>query len=97
MRSFVIIFSLALIGQMAVYGQQHQQIDPAYLRQYYQQLQQQTGAAQQGDATPIYEQNSEPTQQQYVSPGQQLRVKDNVQEQVGFFTLFFVLLKNFFN
>ena len=84
MRSFVIIFSLALIGQMAVYGQQHQQIDPAYLRQYYQQLQQQTGAAQQGDATPIYEQNSEPTQQQYVSPGQQLRVKDNVQEQVGF-------------
>ncbi|TMW52184.1 hypothetical protein DOY81_002743 [Sarcophaga bullata] len=82
MRSFVIIFSLALIGQTAVYGQQHQQIDPAYLRQYYQQLQQQTGAAQQGDATPIYEQNSEPTQQQYVSPGQQLRVKDNVQEQI---------------
>lgn len=85
MRSFVIIFSLALIGHSVVYGQQHQQIDPAYLRQYYQQLQQQTGAAQSADATPIYEQNSEQTQQQYVSPGQQLRVKDNVQEQVGSF------------
>lgn len=82
MRSFVIIFSLCLIGHTAVSGQQHQQIDPAYLRQYYQQLQQQTGAAPSGDATPIYEQNSEQSQQQYVQPGQQLRVKDNVQEQV---------------
>ncbi|KAM7357084.1 cuticular protein 66D isoform 1-T1 [Cochliomyia hominivorax] len=86
MRSFVIIFSLALIGHTttAVSGQQHQQIDPAYLRQYYQQLQQQTGAAPSGDATPIYEQNSEQTQQQYVQPGQQLRVKDNVQEQIQY-------------
>ncbi|XP_023298212.2 activating signal cointegrator 1 complex subunit 2 homolog isoform X2 [Lucilia cuprina] len=82
MRSFVIIFSLALIGHSL--GQQHQQIDPAYLRQYYQQLQQQTGAAPSNDATPIYEQNSEQTQQQYVSPGQQLRVKDNVQEQIQY-------------
>ncbi|XP_073838097.1 cuticular protein 66D [Musca autumnalis] len=77
MRGFVIIVTLAVLGHVG--AQQHQQIDPAYLRQYYQQLQQQTGAA--GDATPIYEQNSEQTQQ-YITPGQQLRVKDNVQEQV---------------
>lgn len=81
MRAFVIIISLAIIGHFNVAGQQHQQIDPAYLRQYYQQLQQQTGAAGGGDATPIYEQNSEQSQQ-YITPGQQLRVKDNVQEQV---------------
>lgn len=79
MRTFVIMITLALVGRS--WAQQHQQIDPAYLRQYYQQLQQQTGAAAAGDATPIYEQNSEQTQQ-YISPGQQLRVKDNVQEQV---------------
>lgn len=86
MRAFVIMFgwALAIMGQLyVVHGQQHQQIDPAYLRQYYQQLQQQTGAASAaGDATPIYEQNSEQSQQ-YITPGQQIRVKDNVQEQVN--------------
>ncbi|XP_075162181.1 cuticular protein 66D [Haematobia irritans] len=82
MRAFVIIMvSLAIMGHH-VSAQQHQQIDPAYLRQYYQQLQAGTGAASApGDATPIYEQNSEQSQQ-YITPGQQLRVKDNVQEQV---------------
>lgn len=58
---------------------QHQSVDPAYLRQYYQQIQHQPHNQQ--DATPIFEQNSEQPQQ-FVAPGQQLRVKDNVQEQI---------------
>ncbi|XP_037936065.1 putative mediator of RNA polymerase II transcription subunit 26 isoform X2 [Teleopsis dalmanni] len=70
-----IVLLVAILGFSAA---QQQGVDPAYLRQYYQQLQQQQGNS--GDATPIYEPNSEQSQQ-YVSPGQQLRVKDNVQEQ----------------
>ncbi|XP_037936064.1 mediator of RNA polymerase II transcription subunit 15 isoform X1 [Teleopsis dalmanni] len=71
-----IVLLVAILGFSAA---QQQGVDPAYLRQYYQQLQQQQGNS--GDATPIYEPNSEQSQQ-YVSPGQQLRVKDNVQEQI---------------
>ncbi|XP_055382581.1 cuticle protein isoform X2 [Condylostylus longicornis] len=57
-------------------------VDPAYLRQYYQQIAQQSGAAggSHGDATPIFEQNSEQSQQ-YIQPGPQHRLKDNVQDQ----------------
>ncbi|KAH8360424.1 hypothetical protein KR200_004240 [Drosophila serrata] len=68
---------VALSGLAA--GQQG--VDPAYLRQYYQQLQQQQQQAQSGDSTPIFEQNSEQTQQ-YVSSGQQIRIKDTVAEQI---------------
>ncbi|XP_055382580.1 alpha-protein kinase 1 isoform X1 [Condylostylus longicornis] len=58
-------------------------VDPAYLRQYYQQIAQQSGAAggSHGDATPIFEQNSEQSQQ-YIQPGPQHRLKDNVQDQI---------------
>lgn len=59
-------------------------VDPAYLQQYYQQVASQAGRAAAGakqDATPIFEPNSD-VSPQYVQPGQQLRVRDNVQEQV---------------
>lgn len=72
---------LALLGVVVLVSAQQQNVDPAYLRQYYQQLQQQQHQQQGADATPIYEQNSEQTQQ-YVSQGQQFRLKDTVREQI---------------
>ncbi|XP_017042666.1 myb-like protein Q [Drosophila ficusphila] len=79
MQFLLVVATLAFCG--AVSGQQG--VDPAYLRQYYQQLQhqQQQQQAQPHDGTPIYEQNSEQTQQ-YVNAGQQIRVKDTVAEQI---------------
>lgn len=78
MRSFVLIATL-LFGM--IYAQQYPQaVDPSYLRQYYQQIAQQSSGGN-PEATPIFEQNPD-SHQQYISPGQQLRVKDNVQEQV---------------
>ncbi|KAH8380236.1 hypothetical protein KR009_009579, partial [Drosophila setifemur] len=74
----VVASAVALCGMVS--GQQG--VDPAYLRQYYQQLQhQQQNQGQTVDGTPIYEQNSEQTQQ-YVSSGQQIRIKDTVSEQI---------------
>nr|XP_014087192.2 cuticle protein 21 [Bactrocera oleae] len=72
---------LALLGVIVLVRAQQQNVDPAYLRQYYQQLQQQQQQQQSGDATPIYEQNSEQSQQ-YVGQGQQYRLKDTVREQI---------------
>ncbi|KAH8307230.1 hypothetical protein KR044_008192 [Drosophila immigrans] len=75
---------LLVVATVAICGvaQAQQGVDPAYLRQYYQQLQQQQQhQPQQSDGTPIYEQNSEQTQQ-YVSAGQQIRLKDTVSEQI---------------
>ncbi|XP_016978845.1 alpha/beta-gliadin A-V [Drosophila rhopaloa] len=78
MQLLLLVATLALCG--IVSGQQG--VDPAYLRQYYQQLQhQQQQQAQPHDGTPIYEQNSEQTQQ-YVNSGQQIRIKDTVAEQI---------------
>lgn len=65
--------------------QHAQQIDPAYLQQYYQQVAQAAGARAAADATPIIEQESagDYQQQQYVAPQvQQLRIKDSVSAQV---------------
>lgn len=63
---------------------QQQQIDPAFLRDYYAQIQQQSrGAGSPSEATPIYEQESaQPQQPQYLAAGQQFRVRDPVAEQV---------------
>lgn len=70
----VTIFVLALTTVFA-FPQQQQQIDPAYLRDYYAQISQQNsrGAASASDATPIYEQeHSQPqAQPQYITAGQQ--------------------------
>lgn len=56
-----ILFAVASVAT----AQQHQQLDPAYLRQYYSQIAQQSGAQQGGRAaTPIYEERQE--QPQYV-------------------------------
>lgn len=74
---------LLVVATVAICGvaQAQQGVDPAYLRQYYQQLQQHQQHQQPSDGTPIYEQNSEQTQQ-YVSAGQQIRLKDTVSEQI---------------
>ena len=90
MRAFqtVLVICVSLSGLCA--GQQSQQlqgIDPAYLRQYYQQVAQQAGAS--GESTPIFEQNPEPSQQYSQSTGQQIRHKDNAQDQVKGFILSF--------
>lgn len=80
MQLLLVTATLAICG-VVVSGQQG--VDPAYLRQYYQQLQQQQQQqqAQPHDGTPIFEQNSEQTQQ-YVNSGQQIRIKDTVAEQI---------------
>lgn len=68
---------------------QQQQIEPAYLRDYYAQLsqQQQQGAIRGSvsDVSPIFEQSTsfQPSPQvNHATVGQQIRVRDPVQEQV---------------
>jgi len=60
-----------------------QQIDPAYLRDYYSQIAQ-AGGRGPTEATPIYEQESpQNLQPQYLTTaGQQIRVKDSANEQI---------------
>lgn len=71
MRLFVTI----LIAVATAHAQQTQ-IDPAYLRQYYQQLAQQNGGVGIGSpraSAPIYEQQEQPAPQQYVPQPQPVR------------------------
>lgn len=88
MRAIVLV-SVLCAGLASAFPQQA--IDPAYLRQYYQQIAAQAGAQgaaagaqQRADATPIYEQGAQEQQHvpQYLSQGQQLRLRDNVQDQI---------------
>lgn len=75
----VTVFALALTTVFAYpQQQQQQQIDPAYLRDYYAQISQQNarGAASASDATPIYEQ--EQAQPQYITAGQQQVTKNEL-------------------
>ena len=68
MHFFVTVAVLAVVSLSSARPQQQQQLDPAYLRQYYAQIGQQNGA--QGaprSATPIFE-SAEP-QQQYQQQG----------------------------
>ncbi|XP_055610778.1 transcription factor SPT20 homolog isoform X2 [Uranotaenia lowii] len=89
MRAIVLI-SVLCAGFASAFPQQA--IDPAYLRQYYQQIAQQAGAQTGGgpqarsDSTPIYEQGAQEQQHipQYVQQGQQIRLRDNVQDQVQY-------------
>ncbi|KXJ76155.1 uncharacterized protein LOC109401031 isoform X2 [Aedes albopictus] len=90
MRAIVLI-SVLCAGLTVAFPQQA--IDPAYLRQYYQQIAAQAGAqggaAQaRADATPIYEQGAQEQQHvpQYVQQqqAQQLRLRDNVQDQIQY-------------
>lgn len=65
---------------------QSQQIDPAYLRDYYAQLSQHQNPVVRGsvsDVTPIFEQSTsfQPSHQ-VATVGQQIRVRDPVQDQV---------------
>lgn len=70
--------------ELIVARPQQSQIDPAYLRDYYAQ-QQNVHRGSVSDATPIFEQNSggfQPSSSQAES-GQQIRLRDSVQEQVS--------------
>lgn len=70
--------------EMIMARPQQQQIEPAYLRDYYAQIAQQNAArGSVADATPIFEQNTsfQPSSQA-ATVGQQIRVRDPVQEQV---------------
>lgn len=67
MRLFVTVL-LAVVSVST--AQQQQEIDPAYLRQYYAQLGQQGGAQGQARAAPIYEQQEQP---QYLQQAAQLK------------------------
>lgn len=81
MRVLAITSFVVFLSMTSAYPQQS--VDPAYLQQYYQQIAQQTQAARgAGGATPIYEQESQEQQPQYVPQGQQYRIKDTVSEQV---------------
>ncbi|XP_062544250.1 putative uncharacterized protein DDB_G0271606 isoform X2 [Armigeres subalbatus] len=95
MRAIVLI-SVLCAGLATAFPQQA--IDPAYLRQYYQQIAAQAGAQGDGpqaraDATPIYEQGAQEQQhvpqyihqqQQQQQQAQQLRLRDNVQDQIQY-------------
>lgn len=78
----LILFTIILPFIMA--RPQSPQIDPAYLRDYYAQISQQNqNRGSVSDVTPIFEQNTsfQPSPQ-VATVGQQIRVRDPVQEQV---------------
>lgn len=64
MRLFVTILIAVVSATSAQHQQQQQEIDPAYLRQYYSQIAQQAGAQAPQKATPIYEAQDQPQYQQ---------------------------------
>lgn len=75
MRVFVVsVLTVALVVSVA-YARHQQQVDPAYLREYYSQLAQRGSPT---EATPIYEQEGAQSPQFL---GQQIRARD--QEQVS--------------
>lgn len=88
----LVLFTIFLPSiEMIMARPQQQQIEPAYLRDYYAQIAQQN--AQRGsvaDATPIFEQNTSFQPSQVATVGQQIRVRDPVQEQVQAFSLFLI-------
>lgn len=86
-ESICLTVFLVILSTVLARPQQQQQVDPAFLRDYYAQIQQQSArGASPSEATPIYEQQSaQPqSQPQYVTAGQQVRVRDSVSEQVRY-------------
>lgn len=86
MRSFksIALTTITLLFSIVYARPQVQQpIEPAYLRDYYSQIAQDARGAAGSEATPIYEQDTAQIQQpQYVSQGQQIRIRDSVSEQI---------------
>lgn len=83
----LVLFTIFLLSiEMIVARPQQQQIEPAYLRDYYAQIAQQNQQrGQVSDVSPIFEQSTsfQPSQQ-VATVGQQIRVRDPAQEQVKF-------------
>lgn len=86
MNTLILLTVLLPTIDMIVARPQQAQIDPAYLRDYYAQLSQQPNVVRGSvsDATPIFEQNTsfQPSPQ-VATVGQQIRVRDPVQDQVN--------------
>lgn len=85
MKTFALTAMCLLLAAVNARAQHQQQIDPAYLQQYYAQVAQAAGARAGAEATPIFEQDSsaDQQQQQYLAPqAHQLRIKDSVADQV---------------
>lgn len=68
MRLFVTILFAVVSMTSCSAQQQQQEVDPAYLRQYYAQIAQQAGAQVPQKATPIFEAQDQPQYQQQASP-----------------------------
>lgn len=87
MKYFALTTMCLLLSAVQARPQHQQQIDPAYLQQYYAQVAQASGARAGAEATPIFEQDSsaDQQQQQYLAPqAHQIRLKDSVADQVRF-------------
>lgn len=85
MNKLLLLTVLLPTIELIVARPQQQQIDPAYLRDYYAQLSQQNGVrGSVSDVTPIFEQNTsfQPSAQ-VATVGSQIRVRDSVQDQVN--------------
>lgn len=67
MRLFVTIL-IAVVSATSAQHQSQQEVDPAYLRQYYAQIAQQAGAQVPQKSTPIYEAQDQPQYQQQAAP-----------------------------
>lgn len=87
MNALILITILLPTMDMIMARPQQQQIEPAYLRDYYAQLSQQPNSVRGSvsDVTPIFEQSTsfQPSPQiNHATVGQQIRVRDPVQDQV---------------
>lgn len=85
MKTFVFSSIFLLSIELILARPQTPQIDPAYLRDYYAQISQNGNRGSVADATPIFEQNTafQPSAQQQISSGQQIKLREPVQEQVN--------------
>lgn len=90
MMNALVLFAIHLLSfEMILARPQQGQIEPAYLRDYYAQISQQNAhRGSVADATPIFEQNTsfQPSGGQLATVGQQIRVRDPVQDQVNIAT-----------
>lgn len=82
MKTLVFLSIFLPTFELIVARPQQSQIDPAYLRDYYAQISQNTQRGSVADATPIFEQNTSFQPSQQIGNGQQIRLRDSVQEQV---------------
>lgn len=95
MNTWIVFTILLPMIDMIMARPQQQQIDPAYLRDYYAQLSQQNGGVR-GSVSdaPVFDQGSsfQPSAQ-VATVGSQIRVRDPGQEQVTINEFWFIFLQ----